>query len=157
MISKIDKAIVRFLQVELPLVSRPYKALAETLGIEESEVLERVQRLQDDGVLRRIGAILHHRKTGFGANAMVVWAVPEKRLDEVGAVLASYPQVTHCYHRTTDNPNWEFNLYSMVHGCSREACGALVEEIAKSVDVPEYETLYSSVELKKVSMRYFEE
>lgn len=151
----VDRAIVRLLQEELPLVLNPYGVLAEQAGVSETEFLERMNALRASGRLRRVGAILHHRKSGYGANALVVWRVPEERMDAVGKAVAEFPQVTHCYFRESSDADWKYNLYSMVHSSDTERCREIVEAIAESVGLSEYAMLFSTQELKKTSMKYF--
>lgn len=154
MLNELDRNIVRRLQEEIPLQKEPFKTIAEELGITEKDLLERIHDLQEQKILRRIGAILHHRKAGFSHNAMVVWLVPDERSEEVGVLMASTPQVSHCYKRVTFD-NWPYNLYTMIHGQSKEECELIVSSIAKKTGVYKYEILYSTKELKKTSMKYF--
>ena len=156
MLTKLEKDIVRELQAGLPLVSRPFAELASRLNITEEEMLQKVSELKAKGYLRRIGAALRHQKVGFTANAMVVWRVPEERIDEVGRQLALRPEVTHCYRRKSYQ-NWQYNLYTMIHQQSKEKCYALVKELAEAVAITDYQLLFSTKELKKSSMKYFME
>lgn len=154
MLSKLDKAIIIRLQDELPLVPQPYAAMAEELGITETELLERITELHNKGVLRRLGALLHHRTAGYSANTMVVWAVPEEKTEEAGKIMASFAQVSHCYKRLSC-PDWPYNMYTMVHAKTRQECEEIVFEIADAVRIYEYRMLYSTREVKKCSMKYF--
>ncbi len=154
MLTKLEKDIIRELQAGLPLVSRPFAELASKLNITEEELLQKVSELKAKGCLRRIGAALRHQKVGFTANAMVVWRVPEERIDEVGRKLAARPEVTHCYQRKTYQ-NWRYNLYTMIHQQSKERCYALAKELADEAGVTDYQLLFSTKELKKSSMKYF--
>ncbi|MDF2522701.1 MAG: transcriptional regulator [Clostridiales bacterium] len=154
MLSSLDKMIVRRLQEELPLAPQPYKVMAEELGITEDELLEKIRDFQNKGVLRRFGAILHHRKAGYTANAMVVWVVPEERAEEVGKLMSSFTQVSHCYQRVTFH-DWPFNMFTMVHGPTTDECEEVIAQISKAIQIYKYEILYSTMEVKKVSMKYF--
>ena len=153
-IDQIDKRIIAFVQGDLPLISRPFAKLAGELGISEAEVVDRLQAMADTGVMRRFGATLRHQKTGFRANVMVAWRVPEADCDRVGERLASFRRVSHCYHRETCD-GFDFNLFSMVHGRSEEEVRQLVEEMAATVGTDDYMLLFSREELKKTSMRYY--
>lgn len=151
---EIDREIVRQLQAGLPLVSRPFAVIAARVGLTEEEVLDRVRALLEGGYLRRFGAALRHQRVGFAGNALVAWRVPPERLDEVGRAVAGYPGVTHCYHREGP-PHWPYNLYSMVHKPTREACMAHIRALAAKVQVDDYLVLFSERELKRTSMTYF--
>ena len=154
MFSQLDKSIIIRLQDEIPLVSQPYKAIAEELGITENELLDKIRELQTEGVLRRLGATLHHRKAGYSANAMVVWIVHEEKTEEAGKIMASFNPVSHCYLRST-SPDWPYNMYTMVHARTKQECEEIVSKIADAIQIYEYEMLYSTKEIKKSSMKYF--
>lgn len=154
MLEQIDKNIVKRLQEDIPLEKETYKTIAEELGIAEDDLFKRINILRDKGVLRRIGAILYHRKAGFSHNAMVVWTVPDNRSEEIGAFMASLPSISHCYKRVTID-NWQYNMYTMIHGQTREECEAVVSAISKQTGINEFKILYSIKELKKTSMKYF--
>lgn len=153
-IDQIDKRIIAFAQGDLPLIPRPFAQLAGELGISEAEVVERLQAMAESGVMRRFGATLRHQKTGFAANVMVAWLVPEADCDRVGERLASFRRVSHCYHREICD-GFDFNIFSMVHGRSEKEVRQLVEEMAAAVEIDDYELLFSREELKKTSMRYY--
>lgn len=106
--------------------------------------------------MRRFGAILHHRKAGFSSNVMVVWVVPDDKCEEAGKVMASFPQVSHCYKRTP-LVQWPYNMYTMIHGQTKEECETVVSDISRITGIYEFELLYSTKELKKTSMKYFTE
>jgi DNA-binding Lrp family transcriptional regulator len=133
---------------------RPFEDLARKVGASEDEVLALVRSLRDRGLLRRFGATLRHQKSGFTANAMIAWRVPEDRIEEAGRQLAAFPQVTHCYQRRTF-PGWTRNLYTMIHAASDEECHLLAQRMAAEAGLADYELLFSHQELKKTSMRYF--
>jgi len=152
----LERAIVRRLQEDLPFVPKPYKYMADELGIPEQELLDKLKEMQDKRVLRRIGCILHHRTAGFKANAMVVWKVPKDRILEVTDIMVSFSQVSHCYERKTLS-DWPYNVYTMIHAKTYEKCENIVLQIAKEANIYKYETLYSTKELKKSSMKYFTE
>lgn len=153
-ITELDKNIIRLLQEDLPLCPEPYKQLAEDLGIEEKELLDKIQHYIDSGIIRRLGAVLRHRKAGITANAMVVWAVEPQKSIEIGKTMAAFSEVTHCYERPT-YPDWPYNLFTMVHGNSKEDCYKIADKISKTCNIQNYQLLFSSKELKKTSMKYF--
>lgn len=152
---ELDKAIIRKLQEDLPLVKEPYKQIAKELDITEDELLKKINLLKQKKMLRRIGGILHHRTAGFNANAMVVWEVPKERIRAVAEVMIGYQEVSHCYERET-LPHWPYNIYTMIHADQYESCEALINHIAKETNLDKYQVLYSTQELKKSSMKYFE-
>ncbi len=149
-----EKGIVKVTQYDMPLVERPYLAYAQRLNMEEERLLEKLREFKQRGILRRVSAILHHRKAGFTANAMVVWSVPENRVEEVGTYIASFKGVSHCYQRST-NHLWKYNLFSMVHGRSREEVEEFVRKVSEEVGVRDYGLLYSTREFKKRRIHYF--
>jgi len=111
--------LVRALQEDIPIVSRPFVPAAVALGMGEEELLARARALRDEGIMRRFAAVLHHRRAGFLANGMVCWLVPNDRVEEIGRRFASYPQVTHCYQRPT-YPDWPYNVFTMIHARTRQ-------------------------------------
>jgi len=156
-----EKALVRLLQGDLESVEAPFERVAARLheqGVDadESWVIERTRAWVDARVIRRFGAAIKHHKTGFSANAMGAWIVPEDRVDEVGAIMASFREVSHCYERPT-TVTWPNNLYTMIHGRSREECVEVAGRIREATALPEPRLLYSTREFKKTSMRYFAE
>lgn len=155
-ISDFEKSIVRGLQGDLPLVQRPFKPIADKLGIEEKDLVAKLQEMDDEGIIRRFSAILHHRSVGFSANAMGAWRVPENKAEEVGTKMAKFPQVSHCYQRPTF-PTWPYNLFTMIHGKTTEDCEQVAKLISQDTGIEDYRLLYSTREFKKVSMRYFTE
>ncbi len=151
-----DKKLVRLLQEDLPYSMTPYSDLADELGIDTRDLLADIQRLLDRGMMRRLGAVLAHRKSGFSSNAMGVWAVPEERVNETGLKMAEFREVTHCYHRQTFY-DWPYTLFTMVHGHSDQQCREITGKISEATGINSYALLFSDKELKKTSMRYFNE
>ncbi len=126
-----DRALVRAVQGGLPLVPRPYAAVAAAAGMSEAEVISRLRRLAERGVIRRLGVVVRHRELGYTANAMVVWDVPDDRVAKLGRCLAAYPFVTLCYRRPRRPPAWPYNLFCMIHGRSREGVLAQVDQLVR--------------------------
>lgn len=149
-----EKAIIRVCQDDLPLVSRPWAEEARLLGMEEAALIEKLRAMRDEGILRRFAAVLRHHEAGFSANGMACWRVPEDRIEEVGQRLAADSRVSHCYWRPTFE-DWPYPLFSMVHCESREEVRAIVEDLARTVGVADYEILWSAKEFKKERVRYF--
>ncbi len=149
-----DEAILRIMQDDIPLVSRPFLMVAEKLGIPEGEVMRRVQKMVDSGVVRRFSASIRHRKLGIKANPLMAWRVPEERVEEAGNKLASFEEVTHCYERAIVPGKWEYNLYTMIHGYDKESVEKLAGKLSRAVGIKDYQLLYSSREYKKTYKRY---
>ncbi len=156
MLSELEKKIIAAVQGDLPLTPRPFAAVAQRVGTTEEVVLETLNRFREDGSLRRFGATLKHEKTGYTANAMVAWKIPEERMDEVGFLLAGFDAVTHCYHRKPAG-DWPFNLYTMIHATGDEKLEETARRMSEACGETDYRLLYSRRELKKTTMRYFAE
>jgi len=154
MINELEKKIINLIQGDLPVDPRPFAVLAERLGISESMLLAEIRKLNERGIIRRFGATLRHQEAGFSANAMVVWRVPEERLEEVGRAIAGFKEVTHCYQREPQK-DWPYNLYSMVHGANQEDCHEIARRLSRKVGIGDYTLLFSEKEFKKTSMEYF--
>lgn len=134
--------------------ARPFAVMAAAVGITEEEFLERARSLKERGIMRRFGATLRHQEAGFSSNAMVAWVVPDERVEEVGRIMAGFREVTHCYQRLPQG-DWEYNLYTMIHGEGREECCAIAKRISKRAGIGTYVLLFSEKEFKKTSMEYF--
>ena len=154
-IDAVDRRIIQSTQSGLPLVAAPYAQLAEQLGISAEELMERMRRMLQSGVIRRIGAVPNHYKLGFRGNGMSVWDVPDDRVCELGERIGALEFVSHCYHRPRHPPRWPYNLFAMVHGRDRDevmekvACiGGMLGAAAREHDV-----LFSTRILKKTGMR----
>ena len=149
-------AVIKELQKDIAVVSEPYKEATEKLGMDYDTFFKIANELKESGVMRRFATILNHRKAGFGANAMSVWAVPEEKGEEIGRQLAEFSAVSHCYLRPS-YPNWPYNLFAMVHAKTQEECDTLIKEMAKESGLTEYGKLYSTVEFKKQRLVYFDD
>lgn len=154
MLDSFDKKIIRRLQENISITATPYREIASELNITEDELINKIKTYNETGILKRIGAILHHRKAGFNANAMVVWKINNDELDKIGKHMASISEVSHCYERKPFG-SWEYNLYTMIHEKDRESCNKIIEKIAIDIGIDNYRILYSTKELKKTSMKYF--
>ncbi len=155
-VSEGDRAAIRELQEDLPLVSRPFDAMARRLGLSTVQLFALAQDFQQRRIMRRYSAVLHHRRSGFRANAMVVWKVPPERSEEVGMAMAQNPAVTHCYERPTF-PDWPYTHFTMVHATTQEQCEEVAQEISQATGITDRLLLYSTREYKKTRVRYFVE
>jgi len=153
-LSDVDIAVIRELQGDLPVVPEPYGPAAEALGLPVERLLDHLEGMRERGALRRVAAILYHRRAGFSANGMGVWKVPEDRIDEIGPRMASYRGISHCYRRPT-YPDWPYSVFTMAHGRSKEECDAILDRIAEDTGIEERAVLYSSTEFKKIRLLYF--
>ena len=150
-----DRRLIQATQAGLPLTARPYHAIAEQLGVEAAEVMQRMQRMLDLGIIRRIGAVPNHYALGYRANGMTVWDVAHDKIDELGARVGQLAFVTHCYQRPRHLPDWPYNLFAMVHGKTREEVEAKAKLIAEVLGEASRgnDILYSSRILKKTGLR----
>jgi DNA-binding Lrp family transcriptional regulator len=153
-LSELDLAVIRSLQGDMPVVPEPYGPAAEELGISQQRLLEQLESMRERRALRRVAAILYHRRAGFSANGMGVWRVSEERVLELGPRMASFRGISHCYQRPT-YPDWPYSLFTMAHGRSKEECDAILDSIAEDTGIEERRTLYSSTEFKKIRLLYF--
>jgi DNA-binding Lrp family transcriptional regulator len=153
-----DVAVIRALQGPMAVVDRPYDTAAAEVGMGTDEFLEHLGAMVDRKLLRRVAAILYHRRAGFSANGMGVWRVPEDQILEVGARMAAVRGVSHCYQRPTYE-DWPYSVFTMAHGRSKEECDAILDSIADQHDLhgPDRAVLYSSTEFKKIRLHYFTE
>ena len=154
MIDSLDKKIILRLQEDISITATPYKEISDELNITEDELIHKMKVYNETGILKRMGAILYHRKAGFNANAMVVWKIDKDKLDDVGRYMSSFSEVSHCYERQPCG-SWDYNLYTMIHQRDRESCNKIIEKIASAIGTENYKVLYSIKELKKTSMKYF--
>jgi len=155
MIDDRDRALIVATQEGLPLVARPYQALAERLGWSAEEVMRRLQALLDTGIIRRIGAVPNHYAIGWTANGMTVWDVADDQVDALGEAVGALDFVTHCYRRPRALPAWPYNLFAMVHGSSRDEVRAKAAVIAQLLgeQCRARDVLFSTRILKKSGLR----
>ncbi|MDD2760107.1 MAG: AsnC family transcriptional regulator [Methylomonas sp.] len=151
----IDRQIIQATQAGLPLVAEPYRAVAEQVGLDEQEVMRRMTRMQDEGVIRRIAAVPNHYKLGYLFNGMTVWDVDDQRVDGLGQSVAELPFVSHCYQRPRHLPDWPYNLFAMIHGKTEQEAERQVFAIAEILgdSARSHEVLYSTKILKKTGLR----
>ena len=155
MLDELDRRIVVATQAGLPLVTEPYREIARTLGTTEDEVLRRMGRMLEQGIIRRIGAVPNHYALGFRGNGMSVWDVPDDKVRHYGRLIGALEYVSHAYRRPRHPPEWRYNLFAMVHGRDRAEVMEKVERIAAMLggDNRAHEVLFSTRILKKTGMR----
>jgi DNA-binding Lrp family transcriptional regulator len=149
-----DVAVIRATQGHQPIVAEPYAEPAGRLGVSVERLLDHMEGMRERRLLRRVAAILFHRRAGFSANGMGVWQVPDDRILDLGPRMAAVRGISHCYQRPT-YPDWPYSVFTMAHGRSKEECDAILDSIAESTGIRERATLYSSTEYKKVRLLYF--
>ena len=155
-LSSSDRALVVALQDGIEIQSNPWQKPADSLGITVQELFSGIGDLKRSGALRRISAVLRHRKAGFTANGMACFRIAENAVAAAGKKVAQLRDVSHCYQRQT-RPGWEYTLFAMVHGRSREYTDSAITEMARQIDCSDYLVLYSERELKKERVKYFRE
>jgi len=151
-----DIAVIRALQGPMEVIDRPYDAAAAEVGMTTDAFLKHLRGMVDRKILRRVAAILFHRRAGFSANGMGVWRVPEDEISEIGGRMAAVRGISHCYQRPT-YPDWPYSVFTMAHGRSKAECDAILDSIATEHGLhgEDRAVLYSSTEYKKVRLRYF--
>jgi DNA-binding Lrp family transcriptional regulator len=149
-----DIDIIKALQGDMPVVPEPYAPAAAVLGIDQNRFLEHLAGMRERGLLRRVAAILYHRRAGFSANGMGVWKVPDEEIEALGRRMAAVRGISHCYQRPT-YADWPYSVFTMAHGRSKEECDAILDSIAEMTGIEERATLYSSTEFKKIRLLYF--
>ena len=153
-LSELDYAVIRATQGPMEVTPEPFDAAATQLGITQEALFEHLESMRERRALRRVAAILFHRRAGFSANGMGVWRVPQERILELGPRMASFRGISHCYQRPT-YADWPYSVFTMAHGRSKEECDAILDSIADDTGIEDRRTLYSSTEFKKVRLRYF--
>jgi DNA-binding Lrp family transcriptional regulator len=151
---ELDVAVIRALQGDMQVVPEPYADAAAELGMSQQRFLDHLAGMQERGLLRRVAAILYHRRAGFSANGMGVWRVPDEQIPDIGRRMAAVRGVSHCYQRPT-YADWPYSVFTMAHGRSKEECDAVLDAIAEQTGISERATLYSSTEFKKIRLLYF--
>jgi DNA-binding Lrp family transcriptional regulator len=149
-----DIAVIRVLQGDMPVVCEPYAPAAAALGMGQQAFLDHLSAMQERGLLRRVAAILFHRRAGFSANGMGVWKVPDEQIADIGRRMAAVRGISHCYQRPT-YADWPYSVFTMAHGRSKQECDAVLTAIAEKTGISERATLYSSTEFKKIRLLYF--
>jgi DNA-binding Lrp family transcriptional regulator len=149
-----DRQVIRATQGDMPVTPEPYAPAAQRLAISQEELLSHLNQMVERRLLRRVAAILFHRRAGFSANGMGVWKVPEDQVLETGMQMAQFRGISHCYQRPT-YADWPYSVFTMAHGRSKEECDAILDSIAEQTGITDRATLYSSTEFKKIRLLYF--
>jgi siroheme decarboxylase len=151
----LDRRIIEATQSGLPLVARPYHAVASRIGIEPGQLMNRLRRMLECGIIRRIGVVPNHYSLGYRANGMSVWDIPDARIREAGRTVGALPFVSHCYHRPRCLPDWPYNLFAMVHGKNRTEVESHVNEVGAVLGTDDrgHTVLFSTRILKKTGLR----
>ncbi|KAB1198283.1 MULTISPECIES: Lrp/AsnC family transcriptional regulator [Haloferax] len=156
-LSDLDARLLVEIQDGFPLTKTPYADVAAAIDADTDDVIAAIERLLDDGCIKRIGCIVNHVVTGFRNNCMVVWNVPDDELDARGEVVGSLPYVTLCYHRPRrPDQDWQYNLFTMIHGRDADAVDAKIDELAEEYLPFDHERLYSTETLKQTGAQYEE-
>ncbi len=143
-----DTRIIRCLHHGTAIESRPFLTLAQELGTTEDELLEVIRSLIAEGVIRRYGAVVRHERVGYSSNVLVAWEIPEERIDEFEGVIQDLAEVSHGYERVS-YPEWRYNVYTMIHGHSKDECLGVAERISSAIKIEDYILLFTKRELKK--------
>jgi DNA-binding Lrp family transcriptional regulator len=153
---ELDVEVIRALQGPMEVTERPYDPAAAEVGMRIDDFLAHLRGMVDRKLLRRVAAILFHRRAGFSANGMGVWRVPESEVLETGRRMAAVRGISHCYQRPT-YPDWPYSVFTMAHGRSKQECDAILDSIAEEHGLhgEDRAVLYSSTEFKKVRLHYF--
>jgi len=154
----LDYALVEAIQEGLPLIVRPYAAVGAHIGISEADVLSRLARLLDHGIIKRLGIVVRHHELGFRVNAMVVLNIPDEHVDEVGRCIGASGLVNLCYQRPRRLPDWPYNLFCMIHGKDRGAVLEHLEHLRAQCGLTDFpcEILFSRQRFKQTAARYVE-
>ena len=157
-LSELDRELIAEIQGGLPLVARPYAAIASRLGMTEETLMARLRELQSDGLIKRMGVVVKHRALGYQANAMVVWDIPDEDVERVGALLAAETCVTLCYQRPRRLPDWPYNLFCMIHGRERDSVLRRLEQIVAyhGLEKIPHSVLFSGRSFKQRGAHYIE-
>lgn len=150
----IDIKLMSFLQVGIPIEVDPYRGISEKLGLSRQEILSRLKRLHEDGIIRRLGASIVPSKLGYQANGMVICEVSSDKIIQVGEYIASLKEITHCYERKTIPNIWNYKLFFMIHGLSKSSVKEYVSNLMKKLGINKFEILFSVKELKKASVMF---
>lgn len=143
---EMQKELIKIISYGLPLVSKPYQAIAKKIGCSEEEVITRINMLTNSGNINRFGVVVRHHNIGYKANAMVVWDIVDEKIDEFGLKFSSYPFVTLCYHRLRNLPKWRYNLFSMIHGKDKDEVLKYIKQIVHENKIQKngYDILFST-------------
>ena len=131
----LDREILNKVQVEVPLVERPFQALGEEFGMSEEEMIGRLRRMWDMGVVRRLGPIVNYRAWGM-SGLLVAAKLPEENIELAKEVVADYPEITHAYLR-----EHEWNMWFTVIAENEEARDAILDRVTERAGLSEVKKL----------------
>ncbi|MGB2726990.1 MAG: AsnC family transcriptional regulator [Halobacteriota archaeon] len=151
---EIDQTILRITQERIPLVKEPFGKIAKEIGISHAEVITRIKRLINKGVIKRLGISVNQRKVGIVANAVVAWKVPQEQVERVGNTLSAYKEITHCYERITIPGKWEYNLFTVLHGYNRKSVEETAKRLSEAIGITEYLVMFSNEQFKRTSVMH---
>lgn len=157
MLNDDDQRVIAAVQCGFPLVSRPFQELGQTIGWDEERLLERLRDLRDQGIIKRVGVVVHHHELGFAANAMVVWDIPDETVRQIGERIRSFDFVSLCYLRQRCLPDWPYNLYCMIHGRERDETQERADRLTAECGLAHYPraVLFSRRRFKQCGAKYF--
>ena len=147
--------IIRALQGGLSLSDEPFEEIARNAGVSLEDLLNQLREWQSDGTIRRFGVILRHHRAGYDANTMVAWDVPDDQIESFSEAAVSFRNVSHCYQRPRF-AGFRYNLYTMIHGKSRDDCEAVARSIEGRSGIHIYAVLNTTAEYKKSSPIYYQ-
>ncbi|HOV91189.1 MAG TPA: hypothetical protein PKW07_10835 [Syntrophorhabdaceae bacterium] len=147
-----DRSFLKNIPDDFPLVLEPYKEIGSKCGIDEDEIVARLKEMLKEGSIRRVAAVLYHRKVLYTHNAMVVWKVKKEDVEKTGSIMATFPEISHCYERDTGG-FWEYNIYTMIHGKSKDECINIVNRISQKTGIDDFKIFFSKREFKKTSIK----
>lgn len=148
---EIDLTLLSELKQGILLTPKPFNEIANKIGVTPKEVIIRLTKLKENGVIRRFGASIRPNNIGLTANAVIAWNVPKNRVQEVGLLLSTFKEITHCYERETVPEKWEYNLYTVMHAQERETIEQAVRQLSETINIPDYIILFSKRDLKKTN------
>jgi len=148
-----EKKVSVIIQKDLTVTRSPFETVADLCGMTEDEILRIIRQLRQNGFIRKFGAILRHQKAGYRENALVIWSVPQEKIEKTGNAFTSFPFVSHCYQR---EPAFmmQYNIFTMIHSGEKNI-SSLISEMAKTAGTDNYLILHSIQEYKKSSPEYF--
>jgi DNA-binding Lrp family transcriptional regulator len=154
-IDEVDRRIIAATQTGLPLTPKPYQTIANSLGISDEVVMQKIIVMQEQGIIRRIAAVPNHYRLGYKFNGMTVWNIEDKHIDEMGERIGQLNFVSHCYHRPRHLPEWPYNLFAMIHSKTEESVKRQQQIIADLLGQYNLgqDVLYSTRILKKTGLR----
>jgi DNA-binding Lrp family transcriptional regulator len=145
-----DLAILAALQEDLPLVSRPWEAIAERLGITETEIISRMKTLKDAGIIRDISPVLESHPMGLHAATLVALRVPGERMNEIAAIISSYAEVSHNFQR-----DHYYSLWFTIAAQNGEEIRNVLDEILQQTGIPESDVLnLPTIKKIKIDVRF---